>query len=654
MTKLSPATDDFSSDFSRVPGGDAGPESLCANLLSILDSVDLPLVVVGPDLTVTGFNRAAMAAVHLAASDIGRFARDLQGLAGVKDLEVLCLQVMADQTSCRRDIRDADRSFILRIAPYTGSGHKTVGVVLTFTNVTAFRASIDQAIYEREYTKAILNTVIGPLVVLSADLRVQTANRAFYGMFGVSRDQAHDVPFQDLGNDEWRSSGLWAALQATASIDDPFQTLEIELDLPLLGRRTVLIDARKLSRDGAKAILVALQDITERKVAEEALKIADRRKDEFLATLAHELRGPLAPLRNVLEVMKRAGNDGGVIKQACATMERQVSQMTLLVDDLLDLGRITHDRIQLKRERLELASVVYNAVEASRPFVDCAGHELSIALPSEQIYLDADPVRLTQVLGNLLNNACKYTESGGKIWLSAERQGSDLVIRVKDTGVGIPTNMLSHIFEMFAQVGLPLERSQGGLGIGLTLVKRLVKLHGGSVEAFSEGAGRGSEFMVRLPALADTHRVPQHAEPTADAQAARARRILVVDDNRDGASTFAALLKLAGNETCVVHDGLEAVEAAERYRPDVVFLDIGLPTLNGYDACRRIRAGSLNEDLVVVAMTGWGRDEDRNKSNEAGFDVHMVKPVNFDAVLSLLASLPETPGRSEAAGQSSL
>jgi CheY-like chemotaxis protein/two-component sensor histidine kinase len=390
---------------------------------------------------------------------------------------------------------------------------------------------------------------------------------------------------------------------------------------------------------------VALQDITERKVAEEALKEADRRKDEFLATLAHELRGPLAPLRNMLEVMKRAGNDGDLIKQARATMDRQVSQMTRLIDDLLDLSRISRDKIELKRERLELASVVYHAVEASRPFCDSAGHELSVALPSEPIYLDADPVRLAQIIGNLLNNACKYTESGGNIWLSARRQGSDLVMKVKDTGVGIPTDMLSRIFEMFAQVGRSLERSQGGLGIGLTLVKRLVELHGGSVEAFSEGAGRGSEFVVRLPALADTHQVPQQAEPTAHAHKATPRRILVVDDNHDGATSFAALLQIAGNETCVVHDGLEAVEAAERFRPDVVFLDIGLPTVNGYDACRRIRAGSWGKDVAVVAVTGWGRNEDRNKSSEAGFDAHMVKPVNFDAVMKLLASLPQTPGR---------
>jgi signal transduction histidine kinase len=645
MTKSSPPPDGLASDFSRLPGGGTNSESLCANLLGILDSVDLPLVVVGPELTVTGFNRAAMAAVHLTPADIGRSARDLQGLASVKDLVNLCQQVMADGEACRRDIRDGDRSFVLRIAPYTGSSDAAVGAVLTFTNVTAFRASIDQAVYEREYTKAILNTVIGPLVVLNADLRVQTANRAFYDMFGVSRDQTHNVPFRDLGDAEWRSSGLWSALQATASIEHSFETLEIERDLPALGRRTILIDARKLSREGTTAILVALQDITERKVAEEALKEADRRKDEFLATLAHELRGPLAPLRNMLEVMNLAGNDGELIKRARATMDRQVGQMARLVDDLLDVSRISHDKIELKLERLEIASVIHHAVEASRPLVDCAKHKLSVALPSEPIYMDADPLRLTQVIVNLLNNACKYTEAGGKIWLTVERQGSELVVKVRDTGVGIPTDMLSRIFEMFTQVGRSLERSQGGLGIGLTLVKRLVELHGGSVEAFSEGAGQGSEFVVRLPALADVHQVPQQAEPAADARTVTGRRVLVVDDNIDGATSFATWLRLAGNETCVVHDGLEAVNAAERFRPDVVFLDIGLPTLNGYDACRRIRAASWGRGLAVVAVTGWGRHEDRNMSNEAGFDAHMVKPVSFEAVSKLLASLPGTPGR---------
>jgi PAS domain S-box-containing protein len=642
MTNSSRWAEGRAGDFSGVPGGGTGVDSHCANLLGILDSLDLPLVVVGSGFTVAGFNRAAMEAVHLTSADLGRPARELQALAGVKDLDSLCLQAMVDGVSCRRDIRDADRSFVLRIAPYI-SDAGPAGAVFTFTNVTAFRASIDQAIYEREYAKAILNTVVEPLVVLDADLRVQTANRAFYLMFGVSRDLAHGMPLQELGNEEWKASGLWTALQAIAATEDSFRAMDIEREFPDIGRRTVQVDARKLLRDGATAILVALQDITERKAAEEALKEADRRKDEFLATLSHELRGPLAPLRNMLELMKRAEHDGALINRARATMERQVSQMSCLIDDLLDLSRISHDRIELKRERVEIASVIHHAVEALRPLADAAGHELNVALPAEAVFLHADPVRLTQVLGNLLNNACKYTEAGGKIWLIAERQGDDLLVKVKDSGVGIPADMLSRIFEMFAQVGRSLERSQGGLGIGLTLVKRLVELHGGSVEAFSAGDGRGSEFVVRLPVFVEQAQDTPPLE-SVDAQTAAPRRILVVDDNQDGAISLAMLLQLAGNETCVVHDGIEAVKAAERFCPDVVFLDIGLPGLNGYDACRRIRAGLRGPDMTMVALTGWGRDEDRSKSSAAGFNAHLVKPVDYNAVLTILASLPESRG----------
>ncbi len=283
------------------------------------------------------------------------------------------------------------------------------------------------------------------------------------------------------------------------------------------------------------------------------------------------------------------------MQRACCTMDRQLGQMTRLIDDLLDVSRISRCRIELKRGRVELASVVYQAVEACRPLAESHKHEVNVTLPPEPILLHADPVRLAQLFGNLLNNACKYTEPGGRIWLSAQlasggRQPPEVVVKVKDTGMGIPLDKLDNIFGMFTQVDRTLERSQGGLGIGLTLVKRLVEMHGGSIEAFSEGAGRGSTFVVRLPILIDKPQGQQPSEPTGNEQTATTgRRILVVDDNRDGAASLAMLLKLAGNETYAVHDGLEAVEAAERFRPDVVLLDIGLPKLNGRDAARRIR-----------------------------------------------------------------
>ncbi len=645
MTKPAPATDGRSSDSSGALGGAESPESICADLIGILDTVDLPVVVVGLDFSITRFNRAAMAALRLTPSDIGRSAREVQGLAGVTDIEKLCMQVIADGTPCRREIRDGDRWFLLRVAPYTGRDRQIGGAVLTLTNVTAFRASLDQAIYEREYTKAILNTVVEPLVVLDADLRVQTANRAFYVMFGVSREQTQSAPLQDLGNDDWRASRLWAALQATASGDDAFQTLEIERDFPAIGRRTVLADARRLSRDGAATILLAFQDITERKEVEEALRRsqselleADRRKDEFLAMLAHELRNPLAPLRNMLEVMKRAtgDDDGHLVRQARDTMERQLEQMVRLVDDLLDVSRITRNRLELRKERVELAPVIYDVVEMCRPLVLCVGHEIAVSVPPEPIHLHADPVRLAQVFGNLINNSCKYTAPGGRIWLTTERQGNDVVVKVKDTGVGISPDKLNGIFEMFAQVDRSLERSQGGLGIGLTLAKRLAEMHGGSLTAHSEGLGRGSEFVVRLPVLSEESKADPPPEPAAERHT-MARRILVVDDNRDSATSLAMLLQMTGHDTQTAYDGLEAVEQAEAYRPDVILLDIGLPEMNGYDACREIRRQPWGKEVVVIALTGWGQDDDRRKSKDAGFNAHLVKPVDYAALLKLLA-----------------
>jgi PAS domain S-box-containing protein len=386
------------------------------------------------------------------------------------------------------------------------------------------------------------------------------------------------------------------------------------------------------------------QEVTARKRMEEALRRlaadlsrADRRKDEFLATLAHELRNPLAPLWNMIEVMRRAGDDPEVLRRARGTIERQLGQLVRLVDDLLDLNRITHDRLELRQSRVELSEVIQHAVEAARPLVDSAGHDLIVTLPDEPIELHADPARLAQVFGNLLTNSCKYTPAGGTIRLTAVPVGNEVVVTVADTGIGIPIDRLDGIFEMFAQVDRPLERLQGGLGIGLTLVKRLVEMHGGRVEATSAGEGMGSEFVVRLPM--ETGRSVAAAPAQGAPDASPHRRILIVDDNQDSAESLSMLLSITGNETHVAHDGVAALEAAEKHRPEVVLLDIGLPKLSGHDVCRRVREQPWGKDVVLIALTGWGQDEDRRKSREAGFDGHLVKPVEYEALMALLESL---------------
>jgi signal transduction histidine kinase/ActR/RegA family two-component response regulator len=376
----------------------------------------------------------------------------------------------------------------------------------------------------------------------------------------------------------------------------------------------------------------------------EALRQADRQKDEFLATLSHELRNPLAPIRNALHVLRLAGGDEQTRNRVIDTLERQTGSVIRLVDDLLELSRINQGRIELRKERIRLTAVLRSALESSAPIVEAAGHELIVAEPPEPVLLNADPVRLTQVIANLLNNAAKYTERGGRIVLSAQVFGSEAVITVRDTGVGIPADMLSNIFEMFVQVDPARDRSRQGLGIGLTLVRRLVELHGGTVEARSDGPGKGSEFIVRLPAFADqraprTDGAPVPKEARADRRKSDLARfrILVVDDHHDAGDSLATLLRLLGHEVRVAYDGQSGMEAARVFRPQVALLDIGMPGMDGIELGTRLRREPEFENLLMVALTGYGRDEDRQRSSEAGFNAHLVKPVDVATLNALLA-----------------
>jgi PAS domain S-box-containing protein len=387
------------------------------------------------------------------------------------------------------------------------------------------------------------------------------------------------------------------------------------------------------------ATLEVGNDVTELKQLQDALRQSDRRKDEFLAMLAHELRNPLAPILNALHIMRMGRANTGAVEESRAIIERQVRHMVRLIDDLLDLSRITRGKIQLRKQPIELAQVIQSAVESSRPAIDAAGHQLTLALPDVPIVIEADPTRLAQVLLNLLNNAAKYTESGGRIWISAKAEGDQLAICVRDSGIGIPREMLPNIFEMFAQIDRSLERSQGGLGIGLSLVRGLVRLHGGTVTARSEGPGRGSEFVVRLPLTPVVPEpvvasVPEHVQPTAHG---KPQRILVVDDNVDGARSLEKVLKMLGHQVVVTHDGYAALDQARRFKPDIVILDIGLPGMNGYEVARHMRKLPDLRNVLLVALTGWGKEDDRKKSMEAGFNAHLVKPVEPVDLEALLA-----------------
>ncbi|HEV8200237.1 MAG TPA: PAS domain S-box protein [Candidatus Polarisedimenticolia bacterium] len=368
------------------------------------------------------------------------------------------------------------------------------------------------------------------------------------------------------------------------------------------------------------------------------LREANRRKDEFLATLAHELRNPLAPLRNGLQVMKLSGNDTKAVATSRVMMERQLEAMVRLIDDLMDVNRISRGKIELRRQPVDVAQVVRAAVETSGPLIEAARHRLDVELPKSPLVVDADETRLAQVLSNLLNNAAKYTEPGGHIRLAAARERGKAVISVKDTGVGIPRTMLPRIFDLFTQVDRSLEKSQGGVGIGLSLVKGLVELHGGQVEARSDGPGKGSEFVVRLPLLEEAAAPPPRVDKAMSGQLG-GYRVLVADDNVDSATSLAMLLRLMGNEVHTAHDGLQAVAVARDLQPDLALLDIGMPKLNGYETCQRIREQSGGRKVLLVALTGWGQDEDIRRSHLAGFDRHLVKPVEPAALEKLLGSM---------------
>jgi signal transduction histidine kinase/ActR/RegA family two-component response regulator len=390
------------------------------------------------------------------------------------------------------------------------------------------------------------------------------------------------------------------------------------------------------STESFDRVLFSVVDLSARKKAEDALRAANRNKDEFLATLAHELRNPLAPILNSLHIMRLAKGRPDTVEQAQSMVERQLVHMVRLVDDLLDVSRISRNKLAIRPETVDIATVLNSAIESSRPVIESAGLLFSVQLLKEPTYVKADPTRLTQVFQNLLNNAAKFTEPAGRVSLTAERLDTEVVVRVQDSGVGIPPDKLSDVFELFSQVDSSLTRSRGGLGIGLTLVRRLVALHEGRVEARSAGLGRGSEFVVRLPVI-DTPLPPkQTTRGTFERPRGPARRVLVVDDSHDSAASLSALLTMMGHETRTATTGHAAVAVAAEYRPDVVVLDIGMPEFSGYDVARALRAEPWGQQILIIAVTGFGQDEDRGRSREAGFDHHLVKPIDPAVLTALL------------------
>jgi signal transduction histidine kinase/ActR/RegA family two-component response regulator len=396
-----------------------------------------------------------------------------------------------------------------------------------------------------------------------------------------------------------------------------------------------LVSALRAALRGRQRQYQMRAQLRERELVAETLKLADRRKDEFLATLAHELRNPLAPIRNSLHIVREAGRVHPPTARVCEIMERQVNHMVRLVDDLLELSRITRGTIDLRREKVDLASVLRAAVETSQPLIHAAGHRLQLEVPSQPVWLDADPVRLSQVFANLLNNAAKYMDDGGLIEIKTRLEHDAVVVSVRDQGCGIDAETLGGVFEMFTQ-GQPSRRSQDGLGIGLTLVRSLVRMHDGEVSATSDGSGCGSEFVVRLPRA----NAPVGTEASAPADASPLpQRILVVDDNRDAADSLGLFLGLLGTEVRVVHEGIAALQALDEFHPDVMLLDIGMPGMDGHEVARRTRQQPRFDKVMIIALTGWGQEKDRRASRDAGIDMHLIKPVDLARLQQLLQAV---------------
>jgi two-component system CheB/CheR fusion protein len=497
----------------------------------------------------------------------------------------------------------------------------------------------------------VTDTMDAPVTRCGKDFRYRWVNRHYAQWLERGAEEIVGRPIEDV-------IGAEAMQRLRPHFDRVLRgevvRYEDEVDFRGIGRRWIqAVYTPTFDPDGGVDGWVAVVvDIQARKEAEEQLRAADARKERFLATLAHELRNPLAPLRNALEILKHPGVSPSTAEAARATMERQLSHAVRLVDDLLDVSRINRDALELRLETCDIGSVVAQAVETVRPFVEAGGHPLRVSLPDGPLVLRADPVRLAQMISNLIHNSCKFSDPGKPIYLSARKDAGRVVISVRDEGIGFVPEDRERLFEMFTQLAPAPSRSRDGLGVGLSIVRRLAEMHGGRVEASSDGPGRGSEFRVTLQDLALSPSAAAPFPKVAPAPAA-ARRILVVDDNADSASSLAALLELSGNQVRTGHDGLDAVRLAEEFSPDVVLLDIGLPGIDGYEAARRIRELPRGRSILLVAVTGWGQSEDRRRSREAGFDHHMVKPLRAAALETLLAnfsgaSMSET-GKSDGA-----
>ncbi len=613
---------------------------------NIIDTLSEPLLVLDEDLRVERANQAFYEYFTVdPATTLGRFIHELgNGQWNIPELRTMLLEMLATHTQLHDFRVDhsfeslGPRSMLLNARPMRGPGG---GILLAIEDVTD-RLAIEGP---RNRLAAIVRSSEDAIISKDLNGTITTWNAGAVRLFGYTADEAIGQPGAMLISPDRADEEphIVARIRRGESIDH-YETVRrrkdgsfVDVSLtvsPILDGRGTVVGASKIARD-----------ISRQKALEQSLLEADRRKNEFIAVLAHELRNPLAPIRNALHFLQSTAGQNAALIRSTDMMQRQLRVIVRLVDDLLDVGRISTGKIELRREWVDLNTLVPDAVEAARALVRDGDREISLVTGPDPIRLYIDPERVAQVIGNIVNNACKFTGDAGRIVIAVERNETEAVIRVRDNGIGIRREKLGMIFDMFEQVDRSLERTDGGLGIGLALAQTLVELHEGTIEAKSEGTGQGSEFIVRLPLSRGGVEVADAGRPPPMVSG---RRILVVDDNKDAASSLAALVGLTGNETRTAYDGESAIEAAGAFRPDVMLLDIGLPKMNGYEVCRRIRAESWGSALTIVALTGWGQADDMRRSTEAGFDGHLVKPVELSALARLLV---EVDGRHRGRGR---
>ena len=613
-----------------------------SDLVNVLGSTHLAVVFVGLDRSIRSFTTAAAKLLRLRPADVGRPLRDLR-LNNIVDLDAPIARAIETLEVSEQNVQDeAGRWLSVRIRPYRTTDHQIDGAVVVFVD-------IDALVRARLYAESIIATVRAPLVVMDDRFIVVTANAAFYRMFHTVERDTEGRSFFEIGNRAFNAPELRELIAHVLPENRSIVDVPLKASPESSQPEVTLVNATRLANaDGGRPlILLSMEDVTERQHAETLrrqrvvdLAAADQSKNEFLAMLAHELRNPLAPIRTAAQLLGAPGVPARVSENARIIIERQIQNMTRLIDDLLNVARITQGKLDLRLAPLDLLTAVRRATEVIQPQADERAQQLLVTLPPGPLYVLGDATRLEQALGNVLTNASKFTNRNGRIFVRVEVKptphGDDALIYIRDEGIGIGAETLPHIFELFKQGGASPHRAPG-LGVGLALVRRIVELHGGRVQVQSAGTDRGSEFEICLPLLHDTDHVPEEPSASAPRDTVASRRILVVDDNVDAAESLTALLRVWGHDVQMVHDGPAALEVAPTFAPSLIFLDIGMPGMDGYEVARRLRRMPVMERARLIALTGFGGEQDRRHADQAGFDRHVTKPVDPAVLRTVVA-----------------